>query len=114
MNWVQGSIRRPVTVSMFVIAVMLFGWVSLGRLPLNLLPDISYPSLTVQTDYLEAAPEEVEDIVTRPIEEAVSVVPGLTRVSSVSRPGQSEVILEFAWKTTWIWPCSRFARSSTQ
>lgn len=99
MNWVQGSIRRPVTVSMFVIAVMLFGWVSLGRLPLNLLPDISYPSLTVQTDYLEAAPEEVEDIVTRPIEEAVSVVPGLTRVSSVSRPGQSEVILEFAWKT---------------
>ncbi len=99
MNWVQSSIRRPVTVSMFVIAVMLFGWVSLGRLPLNLLPDISYPSLTVQTDYLEAAPEEVEDIVTRPIEEAVSVVPGLTRVSSVSRPGQSEVTLEFAWKT---------------
>lgn len=99
MNWVQSSIRRPVTVSMFVIAVMLFGWVSLGRLPLNLLPDISYPSLTVQTDYLEAAPEEVEDIVTRPIEESVSVVPGLTRVSSVSRPGQSEVTLEFAWKT---------------
>jgi HAE1 family hydrophobic/amphiphilic exporter-1 len=99
MNWVRGAIRRPVTVSMFVLATVLFGWVSLGRLPLNLLPDISYPSLTIQTDYLEAAPEEVEDIVTRPIEEAVGVVPGLTRISSVSRPGQSEVTLEFAWKT---------------
>ncbi|MDX1983453.1 MAG: efflux RND transporter permease subunit [Bryobacteraceae bacterium] len=99
MGWIGGSIRRPVTVSMFVVAVLLFGWVSLDRLALNLLPDISYPSLTVQTDYLDAAPEEVEDVVTRPIEEAVGVVPGLTRVSSVSRSGQSEVVLEFAWKT---------------
>ncbi len=99
MGWIRGAIGRPVTVSMLVIAVALFGWVSLGRLPLNLLPDISYPSLTVQTDYLDAAPEEVEDIVTRPVEESVGVVPGLTRVSSISRAGQSEVVLEFAWKT---------------
>lgn len=98
-GWIAGSIRRPVTVSMLVLAVVLFGWVSLDRLALNLLPDISYPSLTVQTDYLDAAPEEVEDVVTRPVEEAVSVVPGLTRVSSTSRAGQSEVVLEFAWKT---------------
>jgi HAE1 family hydrophobic/amphiphilic exporter-1 len=84
---------------MFVIAVVLFGWVSLGRLALNLLPDISYPSLTVQTDYPDAAPEEVENLITRPIEEAVGVVPGLVRLSSVSRAGQSEVILEFTWKS---------------
>lgn len=91
------AIRRPVTVSMAVIAVALFGFVSLDRMALNLLPDISYPSLTVQTDYEDAAPEEIESLLTRPIEEAVGVVPGLTRVSSISRPGQSEVVLEFSW-----------------
>ena len=82
---------------MFFVAVVLFGVVSLDRLALNLLPEISYPSLTIQTDYEDAAPEEIESLVTRPIEEGVGVVPGLRRLSSVSRPGQSEVVLEFAW-----------------
>lgn len=96
---IKTAMSRPVTVFMFVVAVILFGIVSLDRLALNLLPDISYPSLTIQTDYTDAAPEEVESLITRPIEEAVGVVPGLTRLSSVSRSGQSEVVLEFAWKT---------------
>ncbi len=94
------AIRRPVTVSMFVVAVILFGIVSLQRLALNLLPDISYPSITIQTDYEDAAPEEIENLITRPIEEAVGVVSGLTRLSSISRPGQSEVVLEFGWDTS--------------
>jgi HAE1 family hydrophobic/amphiphilic exporter-1 len=99
MNLIKTAISRPVTVAMFVVAVILFGVVSLDRLALNLLPDISYPSLTVQTDYPDAAPEEVENLLTRPIEEAVGVVSGLTRLSSVSRSGQSEVVLEFGWDT---------------
>ncbi|MFN3323911.1 MAG: efflux RND transporter permease subunit [Bryobacteraceae bacterium] len=99
MNFIRTAIARPVTVSMCVVAVVLFGIVSLDRLALNLLPDISYPSLTIQTNYEDAAPEEVESLITRPIEEAVGVLPGLTRISSTSRSGQSEVVLEFAWKT---------------
>jgi HAE1 family hydrophobic/amphiphilic exporter-1 len=99
MDLIKAAINRPVTVSMFVVAVILFGIVSLDRLALNLLPDISYPSLTIQTDYQDAAPEEVESLITRPIEESVGVVPGLTRLSSISRSGQSEVVLEFAWDT---------------
>jgi hydrophobic/amphiphilic exporter-1 (mainly G- bacteria), HAE1 family len=99
MNITQTALRRPVTVSMFVVAFILFGIVSLDRLALNLLPDISYPSLTIQTDYQDAAPEEVENLITRPIEEAVGVVPGLTRLTSVSRSGQSEVVLEFSWNS---------------
>ena len=99
MNLVRTAIRRPVTVSMFVVAVILFGLVSLDRLALNLLPDISYPSLTIQTDYEDAAPEEVESLITRPIEEAVGVISGLRRLSSVSRSGRSEVVLEFSWDT---------------
>ena len=94
---IKGAINRPVTVSMFLLAISLFGYISLDRLALNLLPDISYPTLTIQTEYADAAPEEVESLITRPIEEAVGVLPGLTRLSSVSRPGQSEVVLEFNW-----------------
>ena len=82
---------------MTVTAVMLFGYVSLNRMALNLLPEITYPSLTVQTDYEDAAPEEVETLVTRLVEESVGTVSGLNRISSVSRPGQSEVVLEFQW-----------------
>jgi HAE1 family hydrophobic/amphiphilic exporter-1 len=96
---IKFAMSRPVTVFMFFVATILFGVVSLDRLALNLLPDISYPSLTIQTDYPDAAPEEVESLITRPIEESVGVVPGLARLSSVSRSGQSEVVLEFAWKT---------------
>jgi multidrug efflux pump subunit AcrB len=99
MNITRAAINRPVTVTMFVVAFVLFGLVSLDRLSLNLLPDISYPSLTIQTDYQDAAPEEIESLITRPIEEAVGVVPGLTRLTSVSRSGQSEVIMEFSWDT---------------
>lgn len=96
---IKTAMTRPVTVSMFVVAVMLFGLVSLDRLALNLLPEISYPSLTIQTDYEDAAPEEVESLVTQPVEESVGVIPGLTRISSISRSGQSEVTLEFNWDT---------------
>ena len=99
MKLTQTAIRRPVTVSMFVVAITLFGLVSVDRLALNLLPDISYPSLTIQTEFEDAAPEEIESLVTRLIEETVGVVPGLRRLSSVSRSGQSEVVLEFAWDT---------------
>lgn len=91
------AVRRPVTTSMFIVAVCLFGLVSLDRLALNLLPDISYPSLTIQTTYEDAAPEEIEALITRPVEESVGVAGGLTRLSSISRPGQSEVVLEFGW-----------------
>jgi HAE1 family hydrophobic/amphiphilic exporter-1 len=83
---------------MVAISCFLFGFVSLGRLPLNLLPDISYPTLTVQTEFPDAAPGEVENLVTRPLEEAVGVVPGVVNMYSSSRAGISEITLEFGWK----------------
>jgi hydrophobic/amphiphilic exporter-1 (mainly G- bacteria), HAE1 family len=92
---IDGSIRRPVTVFMTTLGVVLFGLVAASRLAVDLLPDISYPSLTVRTDLPDAAPADVEQFVSRPIEEGVGVVPGLVRMHSVSRPGQSEVTLEF-------------------
>ena len=96
MRLIDGSIRRPVTVFMTTLGVVIFGLVAASRLDVDLLPDISYPSLTVRTDLPDAAPADVEQFVTRPVEEGVGVVPGLVRLHSVSRPGQSEVTLEFA------------------
>jgi HAE1 family hydrophobic/amphiphilic exporter-1 len=95
MKLVDVSLKRPVTVFMVTLGVMIFGLVAASRLSVDLLPDISYPSLTIRTDLPDAAPEDVEQFVTRPVEEAVGVVAGLTRMHSISRPGQSEVTLEF-------------------
>jgi HAE1 family hydrophobic/amphiphilic exporter-1 len=99
MKIVRASIDHPVTVSMLCLAALLFGLVALGRLPLNLLPDISYPSLTVETEFPDAAPAEVENLVTKPLEEAVGVVNGVRRITSRSAPGLSQITLEFAWDT---------------
>ena len=93
------AVEHRVTVVMVAAAAVIFGAVSVGRLPVQLLPDISYPSLTVQTEYPDSAPSEVENLITRPLEEAVGVVPGLRRVTSVSEAGLSEITLEFGWDT---------------
>lgn len=90
---------RPVAISMVFVASVVFGYFSYGRLPITLMPELSYPTVTVRTQYQGAAPEEVENDVTRPIEEALGVIGGLRRISSVSRAGVSDVILEFAWGT---------------
>jgi HAE1 family hydrophobic/amphiphilic exporter-1 len=99
MRFVDGCIKRPVTVLMAVSGVAIFGCVAASRLAVDLLPDISYPSLTIRTDVPDAAPEDVEQFVTRPVEEGVGVVAGLTHLHSVSRAGQSEVTLEFTTGT---------------
>ncbi|NIA14871.1 MAG: AcrB/AcrD/AcrF family protein, partial [Nitrospiraceae bacterium] len=75
------------------------GWKSYRQLPINLMPDISYPTLTVRTEYEGAAPEDVEKLVTRPLEETLSIVGGMVEISSISSPGTSEIVLEFTWGT---------------
>ena len=99
MKIVGFSIRRPVTVTMLFVAIAVFGGISYGRLALNLLPEISYPTLTIRTNYEGAAPAEVENLITETVENAVSVANNVIRVSSVSKPEVSDVILEFSWKT---------------
>ncbi len=84
---------------MFTLTMVLFGAISWSSLKVNLLPDLSYPTLTVRTEYTGAAPSEIENLVTEPVEEAVGVVKGLSKLHSISRPGQSDVVLEFAWGT---------------
>lgn len=90
---------RPVAILMVFLAAVVFGYLSLDRLPVTLMPELTYPTITIRTEYPGAAPEEVENDISRPIEEQLGVISGLARLSSVSRAGVSDVVLEFAWDT---------------
>jgi len=92
------SVQRPVLTSMVMMIVLILGGVSLNRLPIDLMPKITYPTLTVRSDYPNAGPEKIEDLLTRPIEEAVSAVPGVEEVISTSMDGSAVVRVSFGWE----------------
>ncbi len=94
---VKFSVRHPVSITMLIGVLVVLGFVSLSKMGLDLMPDVSFPSVTVVTKYEGAAPEEVENMVTKPIEEAVSRINGVKRVYSVSYEGVSVVTVEFEW-----------------
>lgn len=99
MRLARFTVQRPVFTTMGALIVMLLGGVSLLRLPVDLMPDITYPTLSVSTRYENASPEEIEELVTRPIEQALSAVPGVEEITSVSSDGSSNVRVTFAWGT---------------
>ena len=99
MKLVEFSTRRRVTVAMIMVAIVVFGAVGFSRLSVNLLPDITYPTITVRTEYPGVAPLEIERLLSEPVEGLVGVVSNVVRVNSISRPGISDVIVEFAWGT---------------
>jgi HAE1 family hydrophobic/amphiphilic exporter-1 len=93
------SVHRPIFTIMVVLMVLLLGAISLLRLPIDLMPDISYPTLSISCTYENAGPEEIEELITRPIEQAVSAVPGVDELTSVSVEGQGTVRVTFSWGT---------------
>lgn len=93
------SVRRPVTTAMVFLGVIILGFISWTRLPQELFPPINYPQITVATTYEGAAPEEIETLVTKIIEEAVGTVSSIKRISSTSRESLSLVMAEFDWGT---------------
>jgi HAE1 family hydrophobic/amphiphilic exporter-1 len=92
--------RRPVAICMFMVAIAVLGVVSFTKLHTDLLPEISYPTLTVRTTYKGAAPEDVEDRVSERIQEALSTLPHIVRTTSLSRAETSDVVLDFEWGTS--------------
>jgi hydrophobic/amphiphilic exporter-1 (mainly G- bacteria), HAE1 family len=99
MNISTFAVHRPVMTTMTALIVIIIGLVSLWRLAIDLMPDITYPTLSVSTEYRNASPEEIEELITRPVEEAVSAVPGVEQVTSISAEGQSSVRVTFTWGT---------------
>ncbi|MEJ2368477.1 MAG: efflux RND transporter permease subunit, partial [Acidobacteriota bacterium] len=84
---------------MIILGVVGFGLVSLTRIPMSLMPELNYPTITVRTTYEGAAPQEVENNISIPLEEALGVVTHLKRIQSVSKTDESDILLEFDWDT---------------
>ncbi len=97
MNLPRASVRYPVTTTVGVILAVLFGVIGLYWIPVQMTPTIDRPVITVETEYRGAAPLEVEEEVTKPIEEKLTSVEGLNRMTSRSEEGKSRVLLEFDW-----------------
>lgn len=93
------AIKRPVTTVMMVLLVLLLGTIAFNMVNIDLFPDITYPGVAVITEYKGVGPEEVETMVTKPIEGAVATVTSLKSLSSTSSTGQSVVTAEFNWGT---------------
>src|SRR5690349_5953492 len=99
MNFAQFSVTRPVAVTMRIAALVLLGAICATRLPIDLLPKVSIPTVAVVTSWPNVASEEIEAQVTRPIEQAVSSVTNLYQVSSQTTEGISTVRVQFQWGT---------------
>ncbi|MEW6410034.1 MAG: efflux RND transporter permease subunit [Nitrospirota bacterium] len=90
-------VKRPVTTVMLMLVLMFIGALALTKLPIDLFPDISKPTLRVYTGYSGATPGEIEKQVTKKIEEGLSTVKNVRRISSTSGEGYSSVVLTFDW-----------------
>lgn len=99
MNLARVAVSRPVAVTMLVSAPVLLGAICLTRLPVDLLPKVSLPTISVQTSWPNVAPQEIETQITRPVEEAVSSAPNIYQVSSSTTEGSSSVRVQFRWGT---------------
>jgi hydrophobic/amphiphilic exporter-1 (mainly G- bacteria), HAE1 family len=99
MSLASVSVRRPVTAIMVFLIVILLGSIAFTRLPVDLMPELVYPTLTVRTEYPNVGPQEVEDLITRPIEEAVAAIAGVEEITSTSAEGNSAVRVSFTWGT---------------
>lgn len=99
MNLSAFSIRRPVTVLMAALMAILLGAIAFVRLPVDLMPEVVYPTLSIRAEYPGVAPEEMENLVARPLEEAFSAAPGVEKITSNSTEGNTSVRVSFAHGT---------------
>ncbi|MBA3396369.1 MAG: efflux RND transporter permease subunit [Deltaproteobacteria bacterium] len=91
------SVRRPIGVGVLAAAICVLGWIAVMRLPIDLLPEVDFPRISIVTNYEGVGPEEIENLLTRPIEQAVSTIDGVTRLNAESAEGLSRVELQFDW-----------------
>jgi HAE1 family hydrophobic/amphiphilic exporter-1 len=91
------AIERPVMMTMLSCIIVLLGAISLSRLPVDLLPDISQPTINVRVNYTGVGPLEIEELITRPLEQQLSAVSGLEQMNSESQEGNGRVTMNFTW-----------------
>jgi HAE1 family hydrophobic/amphiphilic exporter-1 len=97
MRHTEVALRRPVTTTVIFVALALVGLIASRLLPLEKYPDIEFPGIFIQVPYDGSTPEEIERLITRPIEEALATLSGVERMYSSSRENQAEIFLQFGW-----------------
>lgn len=100
MKLINGSVNRPVGVIIIVLVVMMLGAVSLSGLGIDLMPDLELPVAVVMTSFPGAAPQDVENLVTRTLENSLTSVEGIDTMQSISVSNQSLIILLFDFGTS--------------
>ncbi len=93
------SVKKPVTITMMILIVIVLGAVSLSKLQIDLLPQMELPYVMVQTSYSGAGPEEIENMITKPLEQTVATVENIEGIMSYSNEGSSIVLMQFAFGT---------------
>jgi len=97
MKHTEIALHRPVTTVVVFVALAMIGLIASRLLPLEKFPDIEFPGIFVQIPYAGSTPEEVERLITRPVEEALATLSGVERMFSTSDEGQSQIFLQFGW-----------------
>ena len=97
MNLAELSLKRPVTAVMFFVVLVVIGLIAAFRLPMEYFPAIDVPFLMVNVPYVGSTPSEVERTITRPVEDALSALPGIQKMNSTSRADGAQLFLEFKW-----------------
>ena len=96
---IRTAVGRPIAVLMLFAGLVLIGALALGRLPVDLLPAINYPNLTVITNYADTPADDLARLVTQPLEEVVTGLAGVKRVTSKTREGVSTITVQYEWGT---------------
>ncbi|MEL7451248.1 MAG: efflux RND transporter permease subunit [Pseudomonadota bacterium] len=98
MKHTEVALKRPIATTMAFVALALVGLVSVNLLPLEKFPDIEFPGLFVQVPYPGSTPEEIERLITRPLEESLATLSGVERMQSTTDENQAEIWVEFGWE----------------
>ncbi|MDL2226952.1 efflux RND transporter permease subunit, partial [Deltaproteobacteria bacterium OttesenSCG-928-M10] len=98
MSIASASVKRPVFTVMATLIVVTLGAFALGRIPMDLMPEMTYPVITVSTTYENASPREVEELITKPLEQAVAAITGVEEIYSTSQEGLSRISIKFTWE----------------
>ena len=95
----KASVNRPVLTTIVFLIVLLIGIVSFQRLSIDFMPSVQYPTISVSASYGNVGPQEIEELITKPIEESLAAVQGVEEISSTSSEGSSRVSVSFKWGT---------------
>jgi HAE1 family hydrophobic/amphiphilic exporter-1 len=99
MKITEVSIKRPLSVSMVFLGIIIFGVISITNLPVNLFPDVTFPMMIIFTGYPGAGPEEIETMITDPLEKSLGTVNNLETITSTTSENLSMIFLQFDWGT---------------